>query len=302
MPKEKILLAPSIFGTPDKTPLNKLIAKGYDIVQNPHQRRLSKDELLKLLPGVSGIIAGLEPLDREVLRQSKLRVISRCGSGLSNVDINAAKEFKIHVCSTPFGPVESVAELTVGAMIGLARNMFVMNADMHQGKWNKSLGIELQGKTVAIIGFGRIGQRVAELLKPFDLKIVAVDQHAFTHSEVKQLSIEEALKSSDIISLHCSGDEQVIGDKEFSIMKQGAYLINAARGGVVNETALVSALEKNIIAGAWLDCFATEPYSGPLAKFPQAVLTPHIGSYTAECRSRMEMEAVNNLIEAMEQR
>lgn len=174
--KERVLIGPSTFAAIDKQPLEALKADGLEVILNPFGRKLSKDELLGFLPRVKGLLAGLEPLDKEVLEKSELKVISRCGSGLDNVDLIAAKNLGIKVYSTPDAPVAAVAELVVGALISLLRFLAEMNNDLHSGKWAKKIGAQLSGKTVVIIGFGRIGRYVAGLLKPFGAKI-DVTQH-----------------------------------------------------------------------------------------------------------------------------
>ena len=295
----KILLGPSTFAQLDKAPLEKLQTAGFTVVDNPYKRKLTKEELLELLANdVIGIIAGLEPLDRDVMEKTTLKVISRCGSGMSNVDQAAAAELGIKVYSTPYGPTNAVAELTLGALLCLLREIPLMDRELHDGKWSKKIGGQLEGKTIAIIGFGRIGQRVTELLGPFHVKILVVDPLAETDgSPYEVVPLSEALKRADIVSLHVSGEEIIIGAEELEKIKPGAYPMNAARGGLIDEAALVEAIESGIIKGAWLDTFTNEPYNGPLTKLPQVVLTPHVGSYTRECRLSMEMESVDNLLE-----
>ena len=298
---EKILIGPSSFAALHKQPLDRLLKSGCEVIDNPFKRKLAKAELLDLLStGVTGLIAGLEPLDREVLEKCNLKVISRCGSGLSNVDLKAANELGIEVYSTPDGPTAAVAELTLGAMLSLIRMIPQMDKELHEGRWTKKIGLELEGKTVLIIGFGRIGKRLSILLSPFKANILVVDPH--TESPVENVlvtTLEEALPKADIISIHASGNTCILGDKEFSRVQPGTFLLNAARGDLINEDALIEALEEDRIAGAWIDTFEQEPYTGPLCQYPQVILTPHVGSYTRECRLRMETEAVENLINAM---
>lgn len=300
---EKILIGPSSFAALDKTPLESLINCNCEVVENHFKRRITKVELLDLLStGITGLIAGLETLDREVLEKGELKVISRCGSGLSNVDLESASEFGIKVCSTPDGPTSAVAELTLGAIFNLIRMIPQMNKDLHEGKWTKKIGMQLEGKTVLIIGFGRIGKFVASLLTPFKTNILIVDPNIHNSDEnLFVCSLEKALPKADIITLHSSGNERILGEREFSCMKPGAFLLNAARGNLIDEDALIDALDTGQIAGAWIDTFSEEPYSGPLLKYSQVMLTPHIGSYTRECRLKMETEAVQNLIRAFEE-
>ncbi|MCR4322400.1 MAG: phosphoglycerate dehydrogenase [Candidatus Brocadiaceae bacterium] len=297
----KILLGPSTFAAQDPSPIERLAAAGCEIIKNPFGRKLTKQELIELLPGVKGLIAGLETLDEDVMRKSELKVISRCGSGISNIDMEAAKKKGIKVFFTPYGPTTAVAELTLGAMLNLLRMVSLMDRDMHEGKWTKKVGAQLEGKTVVVIGLGRIGRKVVSLLKPFNVRLLAVDPNVREKIDrVEILPLGKALTEADIITIHSSGEQQIIGDDEFRLIKRGTFLLNAARGGLINEIALINAIESGKIAGAWLDTFSVEPYAGPLSKYPQVLLTPHVGSYTQECRISMETEAVENLITAFE--
>lgn len=299
--RNKILIGPSTFGQSGREPLKRLCDAGYDVVENPFKRKLNRSELIDLLTDdVIGIVAGLETLDREVIARSSLRVISRCGSGTSNVDKVAASELGIKVYSTPDAPTTAVAELTVCAVLSLLRQVHAMNAGVHSRKWDKTIGVQLKDKIVAIIGFGRIGRKVSELLVPFGVHMFAVDPALSGNvNGVRMVGLDEALKNSDIIVLHASGENVILGRREFQLLKKGAYLLNAARGGLIDEDALVAAIEEKRVSGVWLDAFNEEPYSGPLCDRPEALLTPHIGSYTVECRRGMEDEAVKNLIEGL---
>ena len=299
---KKILIGASTFGARDDAPLKCLRDSGCEVLENPYKRRLTKGELLGLLTDdVAGLIAGLETLDRGVLEKTKLKVISRCGAGLSNVDLLAAKQMDIKVCYTPQGPTIAVAELTVAAMLNLLRSVSIMNDDLHQGQWTKITGNQLEGKTIAIIGLGRIGTKVAALLKVFNVTILAVDQIVNDNvDDIQMCPLNEALQKADIITIHASGEDQIIGPDEFKLMKKGAYLLNASRGELVNEEALITALKDEELTGVWMDVFIDEPYTGRLQEFPQALLTPHVGSYTLEGRQKMEIDTVNNLISAFE--
>lgn len=298
----KILIGPSSFAATDKMPMNRLIAAGYEVVDNPYKRKLTKEELLNLLKDdVVGLIAGLETIDREVLEKTRIQVVSRVGAGLSNVDLDAAHELGIGVFNTPDAPTHAVAELTIGAMLSLLRMIPQMDQALHNGQWQKEIGFQLLGKTVAIIGFGRIGRRVAELLSSFGVKILIVDPYVNESAcaGYRTVTIERALPEADIFTIHSSGHDCIIGEKEFALMKKGVYLLNVARGGVVSEKALKKALEDGTVAGAWIDTFEEEPYKGSLCGYRNVILTPHVGSYTAECRLQMENEAVENLLGAL---
>lgn len=297
----RILIGPSSFGVVDPAPIERLREAGFEVQQNPFGRRLTERELIDLLPGVVGLIAGLEPLTGSVLEQSDLRAISRSGVGVSNVDLDAARRLGVVVRNTPDVTTSAVAELTVAAMLALLRQIPRMNADLHEGRWTRVAGAQIEGKTVAVIGFGSIGRRVAELLLAFGARVIAVDPHAgAVDSPIALAPLSEALPIADIITLHASGSDTILGKTELLELKRGALVLNAARGGLVDEEALCSMLDTNHVSGAWIDVFSDEPYTGALSKYPQILLTPHVGSFTVECRRRMEMQAVENLIEALE--
>ncbi|OPY89038.1 MAG: Phenyllactate dehydrogenase [Smithella sp. PtaU1.Bin162] len=301
----KILIGPSSFADSDKTPRDKLVEAGYEVIDNPYRRKLTRKELLDLLDNkVVGLIAGLETIDREVLEKSKLQVVSRVGAGISNVDLAAACAMGVKVFNTPDAPTSAVAELTIGALLSLLRMIPQMDQALHDGKWQKKIGLQLQGKTVAIIGFGRIGRKVAALLFPFGVKILVVDPYINESDCVgcRKVTLEAALLEADVVTIHSSGHDRLIGDEEFTHMKKGVYLLNVARGGVVSEKALIEALENKTVAGAWLDTFEEEPYNGILCHYPNVILTPHVGSYTAECRLQMETEAVDSLLNYLKTR
>lgn len=296
-----ILIGPSSFAAVDSTPKSRLTESGCSVIDNPYKRKLTKNELITLLSeGVTGLIAGLEPLDGEVLGRSCLKVISRCGSGMSNVDTVAAEKLGIKVFSTPFGPTNAVAELTIACLLSLLREIPQITNSMHMRKWDKRTGFELRGKMVAIIGYGRIGRKVGELLSAFGAEVVAIDpEYDGRCANVKKMELREALPKADIITIHCSGNELLLGEEEFKAIKQGVFVLNAARGELVDESALAVALDSGKVAGAWLDTYSEEPYRGPLCDYSKVILTPHIGSYTAECRIAMETEAVENLLKGL---
>ena len=300
MVKRKVFISTSTFGMGDPAPIKALQDAGFDVILNPFKRKLTKEESISLLAGVEGLIAGLEVLDEQVLAESQLKVISRCGAGLSNVDLEAAKRLNIQVFSTPDAPTVAVAELTVGVMLSLIRSIPQVNQQMHAGQWHKMMGSQMAGKTITILGFGRIGRKVADFLKPFQVNIIVVDPLVNKAEGVSCMALRDALPLADIITVHVSGETPLLGSDEFSLMKKGVCILNAARGEVIDEKALIQALQTNKVAAAWCDVFDKEPYQGPLKEFPQVILTPHIGSYTEECRRAMEMQAAQHLITAFQ--
>jgi len=294
----KVFISTSSFAKDEDRPLDMLKESGLEVSLNPYGRKLSEDEIEGVLHDVDYLIAGTEPLTQRVLESAKrLKVISRCGTGLDNVDIKAADKLGIKVYNTPYGPTLSVAELTIGLIFDMLRRISKMDRDVRSGVWEKYTGNLLIEKKVGIIGFGKIGQKVAELLMPFGCEIVCYDiRKEDKELKIKIASSDEILRTSDIISIHVSSKEQIIGREEFKKIKKGAWIINVSRGGVIDESELYKALKKGHLSGAALDVFEQEPYSGPLKELDNVILTPHIGSYAKEGRINMEIEAVKNVL------
>lgn len=274
----------------------------FNIILNPFKRKLTEEETINLILQYQpiGIIAGLEPLTRRVLEKANtLRVISRCGVGLDSIDLAAAKEIGIAVTCTPEAPVNAVAELTLGLILGVSRHIPAADLSMRKGNWDRPRGMLLHGKTAGIIGCGRIGTKVSRLLLAFGCEVLGYDPYQENHEICKLVSLDNLLSNADIISLHIPYEEigqTLIGKREIAMMKKGAILINTARGGLLDETSLYNYLANGHLAGAGLDCFEEEPYNGQLLKLKNVVLTPHIGSYAMETRGEMERQAVENLL------
>ena len=295
---KKILIGPSSYGQASPAPLQVLRDAGYEIVDNPFGRRLTREDMYEHMPGIIGLIAGLEPLDRDVLEKSDFKAVARVGSGMANVDQPAAAELNIKISNTPNGPVIAVAELTVGCLFTLLRSTAIMDRSMRAGKWDKRMGRQMQDLTVTVVGYGRIGRKTGQLLQALGVNLIAVDPF-LSGSEVDGvplMQINDALAKSDAIALHISGEDEILGPEQFAAMQDGIYILNAARGENVNYPALFSALDSGKVAGIWADAHPQEPYEGDLLKYEQALLTPHIGSYSKEGRIKMEMDAAQNLI------
>jgi D-3-phosphoglycerate dehydrogenase len=305
----RILITTTSFAKDDISPLNLLQKAGYETITNPYGRKLTEEEVLNLILEVKpvGMIAGVEPITARVLQQAKgLKVVSRCGVGLESVDLNAAGSLCIAVTNTPDAPTEAVAELTIGLIFNLLRKISFLDRELRKGNWKKEMGSLVQGKKVGIIGLGRIGKRVAEKLLALGAKVAGTDIQPdyewLQKTQVPLLDLEELLKQSEILCLHLShkpDNEHLIGKKEIEAMPQGAYLINASRGEVIDQDALYSMLANGHLSGAALDVFDQEPYTGPLTKLDNVILTPHIGSYAREARIEMEIQAAQNLIEGL---
>ena len=303
----KILVSTSTFGEFDGAPLEKLKSNGFDVVVNPYRRKLQPQESIDLMRDAQGLIAGTESLNQDILRRaSGLKVISRVGVGLDNVDLTAAKEFGIKVVSTPAAPTEAVAELALGLMIALARRVVEADRSMRQGNWKPLMGILLAGKTLGIAGLGRIGKRLAQLAQPFGMRLLAYepfpDAAFVSQYQIRLVSLAELFANADILSLHVPLTPETRGlirRESLALMKPTALLINTCRGEVVDESALLAALESDRLGGAALDVYTEEPYQGPMTENSKIILTAHMGSYAKEARIQMEHEAVDNLIKVL---
>lgn len=299
-----IVITTSTFGKESFEPMEMLEAAGMTFTTNPYGRKLTKVETIELVREGDGLIAGTELLDLDVLSHlPRLRVISRVGTAVDNVDMAYAAERGIPVYNTPDGPTNGVAELALGGILALLRRIPQSDSAIRRGEFIKPMGRLLRGKTVAVIGLGRIGKALVRLMQPFGATILAVDPARdadFAASfKVEYVTLDEALPKADILVLHLGGSPKapLIGAEQLARMKPGALLVNVARGGWVDEEALAEALRSGRLGGAYLDVFSTEPYKGPLTALANTVLTAHIGSYALECRVGMEVEAVRRVVE-----
>ncbi len=300
--RARIAIGPSSFAEEDDAPMRRLKSAGCEVVANPFARRLTEPEIIAHLNSIDGLIAGLEPLNAKVIASAapKLKAIARVGIGVDNVDFDAAAKHGVKVSSTPEGPTQAVAELTMTAMLALCRRLVPADAALHRGEWKKIMGQGLDGATLLVIGYGRIGRRVAQLASAFGARIAVydpfIDGDELPEGSANYPQLAGALAIADVISLHAGGKGPLLGAAEFARMKPGVLLLNSARGELVDEDALLAALDSGKVAGAWFDAFWKEPYSGRLTQCPQVLLTPHVATYTRQCRLSMETAAVENLL------
>lgn len=298
----RIAITTSSFARFSEEPLNLLKTAGIEYVLNDKGRALSEDEAIQILEGCVGVAAGTEPLTKKVMDALPgLKVISRCGTGTDNVDMAYAKTKGIEVRNTPDGPTFAVAELTVAFILDLLRLVPLMDREVHSGVWKKRMGSLLFCKKVGIVGFGRIGQAVADRLLPFGAEIAFFDPivPAPKIGNISKMSLEELMAWSDIVTLHCPKPENgqpVLDAGKLSLMRPGGYVLNVARGGLADENALYGLLKAGHLAGAALDVFVKEPYEGPLTELDNVILTPHIGSHARESRVIMEVDTIKNLL------
>lgn len=292
------------FGTTSRTPITLLEEAGIEYVINPLNRKIKPEEVLEYIKDCEYYIAGTEQITKATLDAApNLKLISRVGVGIDNVPFEVINERGIAVAYTPMAPREAVAELCVGLILDGLRRFSLVDRNLHKGEWNKYMGGLLSGRTVGIIGCGRIGKRLAELLVPFGATVIvndpAQDEVFAQKTGVEYVSLEELLAKADVVSLNLSASaasHYLLNAERLAAMKSGAILINTSRGEVVDEIALADALTEGPLACAAIDVFEKEPYQGPLQGLPNVILTAHIGAATVESRSQMETEAVKEVI------
>ncbi len=300
-----ILITTSSFGKNEPDLLQTLRNQDLEYQLNPYARKLTESEVSELIEQYQpvGMIAGVEPLTRRVLEKAKkLRVISRAGIGMDSVDLQAAKDLGIVVTNTPDAPTIPVAELTLGMILSLLRRIHISDASIRRSDWIRPMGNLLHGKTVGIIGCGRIGSYLAGLLSSFGCTVLGYDPFVDKNDKFPLVSLEKILLDADIISLHIPYNQEnhhFINAERIQSMKKDALLINVARGGLVDEDALYNALSSGHLGGAAIDCFEEEPYKGKLKDLDNVLLTAHIGSYAKEGRIMMERQAVKNLFQEL---
>jgi D-3-phosphoglycerate dehydrogenase len=301
-----LLVTPTSYGKNDsslRTELERLVGK---VIYNPTGKPLTSAEVAALLPGVDGYIAGLDGIDETALAAAdRLKVIARYGVGVDCVDLNAASRRGIIVTNTPGANSVSVAELAIAMILTLIRQIPEAAAATRRGQFPRLSGVSLEGKTVGILGLGSIGKQLARRLSGFDCRLLAYDpfpdsEFAAVHN-VSILSLDEILPQADFISLHLPllPETRRLVDQTFlAKMKKGSYLINTARGEVIDETALYEALQSGHLRGAALDAFCAEPPdpSNPLLSLPQLIGTPHLGAQTDGATNNMGRMAMQDCL------
>ena len=274
---------------------------------------MEPNELKLIIDNYDGIlIRSATKLTADILENcSNLKVIGRAGVGVDNVDLDVATKNKILVMNTPLGNLEATAELTVGLMFSLYRHIHIANSSTHDGKWEKAkfMGTELKGKTLGIVGFGNIGQRVAEICKVIGMQILTNSNSA--SDEVldifgaKKVTTEELLSLSDVLSLHTKLNDQtknMLNRESIATMKNSSVVINCARGGLINESDLKDALNNDIIAGAAIDVYETEPATeNVMFGAKNLLLTPHLGASSKEAQSNVAIDVANQVADFLKE-
>ena len=304
----KVLLSTFPFGKYDKSPMKLLEETGWDIIRNPFKRRLKPSDMSELTDGVDGIIAGTEPYNQELFQRNKgtLKVIARVGIGLDSIDFKAAEEHNVQVTYTPDAPSQAVAELTVAQILNLNRYILSSDRSIRNSAWNRMIGWLICERKIGLLGLGRIAKLVVKLLKPFACEILVYDPEPdmkFIHeSNLKLVSCEELFRTSDVLSIHIPlsmENIKFVSRELIATMKTGSFLINTARGPVLDEAALTDALLQGHIGAAALDVFEKEPYEGILSKLDNVILTGHIGASARQSRRDMEYRATEDCIRVL---
>ena len=301
---DQVLITTVPFGALDRRPLQSLESAGVPYLINALGRRLKQEELADMIGDASVPIAGTEPITKRVMdRAHNLRLITRVGIGLDNVDLAAARERGILVAYTPDAPSPAVAELTVGLMLALARSILHADRGIRNGSWHRFMGRRIGEMTVGIIGVGRVGKRVVRLLTGFGCPLLAHDiapELDFGGAHGVEWMVKDGLyRASDIITVHLPltpSTRNLITRYEMETMRRGAFIVNMSRGGIVNEHDLADVRRDGHLDGAAIDVFQQEPYSGELAALERCILTCHMGSMSEDCRARMELEAVEDAV------
>jgi D-3-phosphoglycerate dehydrogenase len=305
----KILITPASFKPTTIGPAMDKIRSFADIlVFNPHNRPLCEDELIPLLEDCEGCIAGLDPFTKRVMEYAEnLKVISRYGTGVDNVDLEAAKAHGITVCRTPGVNSQAVAELVFGLTLSLARKLPQLDRSTREGKWDRSVGTELYQKTLGLLGLGAVGKAVARIAEGFSMRTLACDpnmdnEFAKAHG-ITPVSLDRLARESDILSLHLplkADTRHIISGAVMRNMKKGAVLVNTARGGLIDEEAACVLLKSGHLGGLALDVYEEEPpHASPLFVLDNVIVTPHTAARTDEATAAMAEQSVQNLIDAL---
>jgi D-3-phosphoglycerate dehydrogenase len=306
---QKIFISTSSFGDFSSEPIDLLKSEGFEVKLNPLGRKLNETETIELLKDTVGVIAGTEKYSETVLNALPLlQTISRVGVGVDNIDFEATARRSINVVATKTDLSKAVAELALAMIFDLSRKITIHNNGVKSHKWSKSIGRLVYGKTLGIIGLGKIGKSLIEITSGLGLKYIAYDTYkdvsfAAAHN-LTYVTVNELLKQSDIVSLHLKYSQELyhfLSKEKLCLLNRDAILINTSRGEFIDEKALFSLLKQNSFGGAGLDVFLEEPYDGILCELPNVLLTPHIGSFVKEIRSDMEIEAAQNFIKLMKQ-
>lgn len=279
---------------------------GFDPVYSPAAGSRTEDEQRNLLKGAVGAIVASEPITRDMLAEAAdLRILARSGVGYDSVDTAAAKELGIHVANTPGVNHHAVAELALALMLNCAKNLSDVIAGTKAGQWPRAAGTELRGKTLGVIGYGPSGKAIAAIGAALGMRVIVGTSHPDTEAapNIEFADVDTVVAAADYLTLHARATgTPIIGAAQLAAMKDTAFLINTARGSLIDEAALVNALEQKQIAGAALDVLEAEPLTAenPLRSFDNVWVTSHLAGQTVEARERAGLAAAQAVIDVLE--
>ncbi len=304
----KILVTPRSLTKGGDPSLALLEKAGHQLVFCTPGKAPDEQELLRLVPGCAGWLAGVEKITDVVLaRADGLKAISRNGTGVDSIDLAACERRGIRVLRAEGANARGVAELAIALTLSLLRSVSYGDARMKKGGWERRQGTELEGRTLGVVGTGRIGKLVVKFALGMDMRVAGFDAFPDTRyapsPDFRYVQFEELLASSDIVTLHCPhtpGEKPLIDGRAIALMKKGTVLVNTARGGLVDDAAVFAALQEGRLAGYGVDAYEQEPPKPtPLLAHDKVIATPHIGAFTAESVSRATRAAVDNLLGAL---
>lgn len=304
----KVLVSASHFDTLCKEAMELLKENGHEVIYDPSRKfpAYSFEELKEIIGDIDAALIGMDVYNEEVFQMApKLKAVAKFGVGVDNIDGEAAKRHGVKVLNAPGQNSNAVAELTVGFMLDVLRYVIPLHKKMEEGLWPRYLGSEIKGKTVGLLGFGAIARLVAQKLRAFDVNLLAYDlypnEEAAEELGVKMTTMEEVITASDIVSLHIPATKEtyhMFNDETFQKMKEGSYIINAARGALIDLDALSRNLMSGHIAGAALDAFEVEPLpkTAPILQCENIVLTPHTGAETREAYRNVSLCTCRDIV------
>lgn len=302
----KVLITSNSFGKFDEGPRQRMLSQGWELVNNRYHHIMNEEEMMGEVPGVDAIILGSDTVSARVLeRADKLKIISRYGVGLDNVDLEEAKRRGIKVTVTKNCNTEAVADYAIGLMLAVSRHICEVHDHLKTGNWIKETGIDLCHKTVGVFGLGAIGRQVVSRLQGFGCTILGYDKfidEAYCKEQgIEVLTPDEIFKRADIITLHIPGNSDgthFINKRELELMKESAILINTARASLINEEDLLEVLRNKRIYGYGTDVFAQEPNMNPaFTSLDNVVLSPHNAAVSVEAINKMSTTAVDHIME-----
>jgi len=311
----RIFISTIPFGEVDPSPLQALDKSGFEYKINPLGRKLKANEVAEIAKDYDALIAGTEDTIPLIQASKKLKIISRVGIGLDSVPLELCKKKGIKVCYTPDAVTKAVAEFTVGLMLDITRHITQVDRQQRARVWQRLQGKRIGESVIGLVGYGRVGSQITDILTSFKPKQILVNDikdkkseikllSEFSGVEIKQVEKEIIWEHSDVISLHVPLSKltkDMVGTEEMKMMKSETVLLNTARGGIINEDELYVSLKEKQIASAAVDVFEKEPYLGKLTELDNILLTQHMGSCSYDCRTQMELEAVEEVIRFFKQ-